>query len=47
MREWSWLKRHGVLPVAGGMLDQDPRFVAACETIDAEMERLSKVIDVD
>lgn len=35
---WRWASR-GVLPVAGGLLDQCAAFVRCCEVIDAEMNR--------
>lgn len=34
IRDRVWLRRYGVLPDGGGMLDQSARFVAAVELLD-------------
>lgn len=36
-RAWRFLRSHGILPVAGGWLDQTAAFVEAVEVIDGEM----------
>lgn len=34
IRDYGLLKEHGLLPVAGGYLDQAPTFMEAVELID-------------
>lgn len=41
-RDWSFMRRTGVLPKDGGLHDQDPRFVEACEVIEAEVQKLGE-----
>lgn len=36
-RGWRLLRDHGILPVAGGWLDQTAAFVAAVDVIDGEL----------
>lgn len=37
-----WWKRDGILPVAGGWLDQTEPFRAACQILGAELDRLQR-----
>lgn len=49
IRDRVWLRRYGVLPDGGGMLDQSARFVGAVELLDeldaraaAQAEKVAK-----
>ena len=39
LEDWRFMKSHGIPPAAGGRLDQDPRFLDACQIIDDEQTR--------
>ena len=38
--DWGWLERSQIMPLPGGLLDQDPRWVEGMELITGEIERL-------
>ncbi|MEK0431090.1 MAG: hypothetical protein RL139_894 [Gemmatimonadota bacterium] len=40
--DYNWLKLHGVMPRAGGLLDQDPRFVEGATIITEEIYRAQR-----
>ena len=40
LNDWGWLEKYQVLPKAGGLLDQDPRWVEAIDLIVAERQRV-------
>lgn len=42
-REYRWLRDYGVLPRAGGMLDQGARFVEAIDIIEAEWIAIGRI----
>jgi len=39
MRAYSMLRGHGILPVAGGWLDQTQQFIDAVALVDVEVAR--------
>jgi hypothetical protein len=41
-RQWSWLRRHGVMPRIGGLDDQDPLFVEAVDVIEDELSKIKE-----
>jgi hypothetical protein len=53
VESYAWLDRYGVLPIAGGMLDQHPKFLQAVRLIERtrdeivreEEERKKRVAD--
>jgi len=42
--DFRWLKVFGVLPAAGGKLEQDPRFIDAVEVLEGEVLREEALI---
>lgn len=40
--DWGWLQKYNILPKAGGLLEQDPKWVEAIELIGGEMARMEK-----
>lgn len=44
IRDHQWLRTLGVLPRAGGKLDQDPRFIAAVEQIEEEKPQIERAV---
>jgi hypothetical protein len=40
--DWSWLRRHGVMPYPGGRDDQSPLFIDAAEVIEDELARIEQ-----
>jgi hypothetical protein len=44
IREWAWLRDHGVMPRAGGLDDQLVSFVAATEICDAAAAEVAEAM---
>jgi len=40
MAAWKRLQRHGLMPVAGGWLDQAEQYLAAMDLIDSEVAEI-------
>lgn len=40
MGAWGMLESHGLLPYPGALLDQHPKFLAACEVASGERARI-------
>lgn len=39
LADYRWFTQHGVLPMAGGKMDQDPRFIDAVNVLDQVIPR--------
>lgn len=44
VRDVERLQRHGAMPVAGGVLDQAPHFLAAIDIVESELAVVAKLM---
>ena len=45
VNDWGWLEKYRVLPRAGGLLDQPPKWVEAINIIVAEQQAVEALTD--
>lgn len=43
LSDYRWLKEYGVMPKAGGKIDQSPRFISAIDVIENEIARINSL----